>query len=47
MTCMHDLRVHVAQMGGPDGVLASEVARITVAQRDGMWMHAVPRHVAA
>ncbi|CAL8468775.1 g8316 [Coccomyxa elongata] len=35
------------RMGGADGVLASEVARITVAQRDGMWMHAVPRHVAA
>ena len=31
------------QMGGPEGVRAAEASRITVAPRDGMWMHAVPR----
>jgi len=31
------------QMGGAEGVRAAEIARITVAPRDGMWMHAVPR----
>ncbi|KAK9915327.1 hypothetical protein WJX75_007673 [Coccomyxa subellipsoidea] len=35
------------RMGGPEGVLAGEMARITVAQRDGLWMHAVPRSVTA
>ncbi|EIE22263.1 cytochrome P450 [Coccomyxa subellipsoidea C-169] len=35
------------RMGGPEGVIASEMARITVAQRDGMWMHALPRSVTA